>query len=83
MQQLMLEAGTIQLEQVGKFRGRQHGRLQNHALRVLRRFLEYVTLGSDTGFQAHDDCFTQRIDRRVGDLSKLLTEIIRNVALFQ
>ena len=83
MQQLMLEAGTIQLEQVGKFRGRQHGRLQNHALSMLRRFLEYVTLGSDTGFQAHDDCFTQRIDRRVGDLSKLLTEIIRNVALFQ
>ena len=61
MQQLMFEAGTIQLSRLANFEGDNTGDFRINAARA-PAFLEYVTLGSDTGFQAHDDRFTQRID---------------------
>ena len=36
-----------------------------------------IQLGAQTGFQRHHDRFAQRIDWRVGNLSKLLTEVVR------
>ena len=69
------------LQQVGKFRVRQDRRRQDRAIRVISRFLEHIALGTDAGFQRHDDRFTQRIDRRVGDLGKLLAEIVVQRAL--
>ena len=41
---------------------------------------EHVFLGADAGFQRHHDSFTQRIDRRVGNLRKLLAEVIGHMA---
>ena len=38
--------------------------------------IEQVRLGADEGHQGHHHLFTDRIDRRIGHLSKKLTEIV-------
>ena len=73
---LTLKARQVEVHQRAPFCRRDHGRTENHTGSVLRGFLEDVALGTEADFQRHDDGFTQRVDRRVGDLRKLLAEVI-------
>ncbi len=52
------------------------GMLDQQAVAVLGRGIEQVLLGPDVAFQRHDHFFADRIDRRVGDLSKQLLEVV-------
>ena len=59
---------------------RQHRAGHNQAVRMFRALLKDVLLAAETGFQRHHNRFTQWINRRVGDLRKLLAEVIRYMA---
>ena len=48
---------------------------------MLCGLLEDGQLWPQTGLQGHDNGFTQGINRRVGHLSKLLTEVVIDTAL--
>ncbi len=52
--------------------------LKADAVRLTFRFAEDVHFAADAGGQRHHMVFTQRIDRRVGHLRKLLAEIVIN-----
>ena len=71
-----LEAGTIQLHDRPPLGRGDHRVAEDRAVGVFGGFLEDVALGTQAGFQRHDDGFAQRVDRRVGDLRKLLTEVV-------
>ena len=47
---------------------------QTH-LRIQVGGIKQVGLGPDKGHQRHHQCFSDRVDRRVGDLSKKLLEV--------
>ena len=55
---------------------RQHRRGQDQAIGMLGRGLKDVEFRAHAGFQRHHDRFTQRVDRRVGDLGEFLAEKI-------
>ena len=75
--QHMASKGRIVLaHQGGEFTRREHRRGQNQAMGVFRCGLEDVQLRATAGFQRHHDRFAQRVDRRVGDLGKLLPEVV-------
>ena len=46
-------------------------------LGVVFLFQEHIALGTEAGIQRHHDRFADRIDRRVGDLRKLLAQVIK------
>ena len=48
---------------------------QNFGLRAV--FVEHVLEVTEPRLQRHHACFTQRVDRRVGDLREILTEEVR------
>ena len=73
---LTLKARQVEVHQRTPFGGRDHRRTEDDARGVLRRFLEDVALGAEADFQRHDDGFTQRVDRRVGNLRELLAEVV-------
>ena len=73
----MASKGRIVLaHQGGESTRREHRRGQNQAMGVFRCGLEDVQLRATAGFQRHHDRFAQRVDRRVGDLGKLLPEVV-------
>ena len=48
------------------------------------RFFEHRLFSAEAGFQRHDDRLAQRVDRWIGDLSKLLAEkIVKHTALLR
>ena len=73
---LPLEARAVEIHQRAPLGRGNHRRAEDHARGVFRRFLEDVALGTEADFQRHHDGFTQRVDRRVGDLRELLAEIV-------
>jgi hypothetical protein len=40
------------------------------------RLFEQIAFGTEAGIQRHDHGFADRIDRRVGDLGELLTQVV-------
>ena len=73
---LTLKARQVEVHQRTPLGRRNHRRTEDHTGSVLRGFLEDVALGTEADFQGHDDGFTQRVDRRVGDLRELLAEVV-------
>ena len=57
------------------FVGQNRMRNEQSMAMLLGRF-EQVQLGPDVALQRHDDLFANRIDRRVGHLSKELFEVV-------
>ena len=55
---------------------REYGMLEKEALALLATRLEYVRLGADGRRQRHDHLLADRIDRRIGDLSEELLEVV-------
>ncbi|MNJ45674.1 hypothetical protein D3C77_407810 [compost metagenome] len=74
--QLTLEAWAVEVHQRAPLGRRNHRRAEDHPRGVLGGFLEDVALGTQADLQRHDDRFTQRVDRRVGDLGELLAEVV-------
>ena len=58
--------------ELGEIGVQQDRRLKAQTVRLTFGFAEDVHLTTDAGGQRHDVRFTQRVDRRVGDLGKLL-----------
>ena len=58
----------------------QDRRFEAQAVRLAFGFAEHVHFAAYAGGQRHDVRFTQRIDRRIGDLRELLAEIVVNDA---
>ncbi|KPB71128.1 Uncharacterized protein AC506_0766 [Pseudomonas syringae pv. maculicola str. M6] len=71
-----LETRTLQVHQRTPFGRRNDWRAEDYARSMLWRFLEDIALGTEADLQRHDDGFTQRVDRRVGNLRELLAEVI-------
>ena len=65
-----------QRQQLAELAGGQHRRVDQQAIGMFGGFLEHITLTTEAGFQRHHHLLTDGIDGRVGDLSKLLAEII-------
>ena len=59
---------------------KQHRRFEVHAVAHALGFEKHAHFAADAGGQAHHMRFTQRVDRRIGDLCKILAEIIVNQA---
>ncbi len=71
------EAGTlVQVHDGAPLGRRDHRRAENRAIGVIGSLFKDVALGTQAGFQRHDDGFTQRVDRRIGHLGELLTEVV-------
>ena len=75
-QQMAGKCRVVLTHQRSELAWRQHRRGQNQAMGVFRCGLEDIQLRATAGFQRHDDRFAQRVDGRVGDLSKLLPEVV-------
>lgn len=66
--------------ELGEIGVQQDRRFKAQAVCLTFSFAEDVHLTTDAGGQRHDVRFTQRIDRRVGDLRELLAEVVINDA---
>ena len=77
---MTLEAGLGEVHQRAPLGRRNHRRGEDHTTSVGRRLFEDVAFGTQADFQRHHDRFTQRVDRRVGDLGKLLAEVVEGRA---
>ncbi len=54
----------------------QHRGVGHQTVGVVRGLLEQVLLAAEAGLQRHHDALAERVDRRVGDLGKLLAEVV-------
>ena len=52
--------------------------LDQQAMAMLRGDCKKVLFGTDVTFQRHDHVFSDRIDRRIGDLCKKLLEVVED-----
>ncbi len=66
--------------ELGEIRVQQDRRFKAQAVCLTFSFAEDVHLTTNAGGQRHDVRFTQRVDRRVGDLRELLAEVVINDA---
>ena len=66
--------------ELGEIGVQQDRRFKAQAVCLTFSFAEDVHLTTDAGGQRHDVRFTQRVDRRVGDLRELLAEVVINDA---
>ena len=66
--------------QLAQFALRQNRRVQDDLSGVLRADVEEAALTTDIRLQRHDDSLAQRIDRRIGNLRKLLAKIVEQGA---
>ena len=72
--QLAVEAFTLQVHQRTPLGGRDDRRAEDHPRGVLGGLLEDVAFGAQADFQGHHDRLAQRVDRRIGHLGELLAE---------
>ena len=56
------------------FRNRQHRRVENEVVALLRRLVEDVAKIAETGAERHHMALAKTVDRRVGDLREILPE---------
>ncbi len=73
---LVGEAGALELHQRPPLGRGDHRAAENGPIGMIRRFLEDIALGTQTGFQGHHHRLAQRVDGRVGHLGKLLAEVV-------
>ena len=64
------------MHQRAPLRRRNHRRAQDRTVSVISSLFKDITLSAKTGLKGHDNGFAQRIDRRIGHLGKLLTEVV-------
>ncbi len=63
-------------EQLPELLLRQHGRIHDHLLSMFGSDVEQAGFAADICLQRHHDALAQRIDRWIGNLRKLLPEIV-------
>ena len=76
MQQAVGIGEARQRQQLPQLALREHRRVQQHVVHVVRAVEKDVALAADLRGQRHDRAFAQRIDRRIGDLGEGLAEAV-------
>ena len=61
---------AVEVADIGELFVRQNGVAETQAVRLLGRRFEHIALGTDKALERHDHFFANRVDRRIGDLSK-------------
>ena len=56
--------------------------MQHDSVTLFFRGFQQVAFGADKTLDRHHDFFTDRVDRRIGDLGKQLSEVIVEQARF-
>jgi hypothetical protein len=66
----------VTVPQHGQLFTGQHGMRKLQHLSLIRQLAQQVAFLTDIGLEAHHQLFTDRIDRGIGDLRKVLFEVV-------